>query len=148
VSSWVLWGLSTEGPTQLAQGSWEQCRSQQSAFKGAGWLTGIYRAGAEPKGLLVIMEQQGMTSQRENTNRAIKATVILETLDKFVRARTPITADELERMNDQGWEALTRIAAQNAGTEWTDASPETRATVIGVLRGREATPDPFAGFPS
>lgn len=147
MTSWVVWGLSTEGPTQLAQGSWEQCRSQQSAFEG--WLTGIYRAGAEPKGLLVIMEQQDMTSQRESTNRAIKATALVEMLDKHaeVNGYEPMTSIQVERLSDKGWEALARLSARLHGAEWTDARPETRATVVGVLRGREATPNPFVGFP-
>lgn len=143
MTSWVVWGLSTEGPTQLAHGSWELCRAAQNAARTAGWLTGVYRQGFEPLGLMKIFEESGMTSKTESTNRAIKATAIVAVLDEL-----NVMAVDAERLDQAGWEAAAQLAARRNGTDWTDASEDTRKTVVAVLRQREATPDPFVGFPT
>jgi hypothetical protein len=165
--TWVLWGLDRHQlwrmPIELVRGSWEACCDAQERLR-SGWITGPYREGCEPLGLLRIRsnhlldnghqigETEPMTStigQQEAHNRAVKATAMLAVLDRWqeLTSTEPMTADELQRLDDQGWQALARMAARQNGTDWTDASPQTRATVIGTLRQREATPDPFTGFP-
>jgi hypothetical protein len=158
---WVLWGLqrTTNELSQLHRGLYESCKHAQPGWAADGWITGPYREGFEPKALLLIQsnrlldndrqvsETEPMTStigQREATNRAIKATAILAVLDGF-----SLSADEVERLDDAGWQAAAQLAAkrQNPPAEWIDASPTTRATVIGTLRQREATPNEFEGFP-
>lgn len=159
---WVLWGLDRHQlwrmPIELVRGPWEACCDAQECLR-SGWITGPYREGCEPLGLLKIRsnhlldnghqisETEPMTStigQQEAHNRAVKATAMLAVLDSL-----SVSADDVERLDDAGWQAAAQLAAkrQSPSAGWTDASPQTRATVIGTLRQREATPDPFQGFP-
>lgn len=159
---WVLWGLDRAAldqmPIELVRGSYEACTSAQGSLR-AGWITGPYREGCEPLALLKICsdnlldngrqtsETEPMTSylgQQEATNRAIKASAILAVLDSL-----SVSSEDVERLDDAGWQAAAQLAGkrQNPPADWTNASPQTRATVIGTLRQREATPDPFKGFP-
>lgn len=142
-------------PVSLHRGTYEQCRDIQPMWREADWITGPYSEGCEPTALLVIRsnhlldnrrqtsETEPMTSQREATNRAIKATAMLAVLDSL-----KVTADDAERLDDAGWQAAAQLAAkrQNPPASWTDASQATRGTVIGTLRQREATPNEFQGF--
>lgn len=79
----------------------------------------------------------------ESSARALKADAMLHVLG------TRLTADELEHLDDAGWAALVQLAALQSGRAWTDASSETRALCVRILRNREATADrdPFDGFP-
>ncbi len=163
---WVLWGIPKDqlwlAPAQLSTGVYEDVVRAQEGWRSIGWVTGPYRQGFEPLGLLQIQssnlldkdrqtgETEPMTSNyvlgaQESHNRAVKATAMLHTLERH----HSLSLEEIEDMGDKFWQALAQLSAaeQQPPADWTDASPQTRATVIGILRGREATPDPFQGFP-
>lgn len=110
----------------------------------------VYCDGPSALGVSMISQPGDVTmtstiGQREATNRAIKATAILAVLDQH-----SMSADDVERLDDAGWQAAAQLAAkrQSPPAGWTDASEVTRGTVIGTLRQREATPDLFTGFSS
>lgn len=157
-TEWVLWGLESTDrarmPMELFRGSHEGCTQVQPYWREQGFVTGPYREGFEPLGLLKIRsdylldnrrqtaDDGAMTSQRESTNRAIKATAIVAVLDRYI-----ITPSDVEALDDAGWQAAAQLAGRLNGKDWTDASEDTRKTVVAVLRQREATPDPFQEFP-
>lgn len=89
-------------------------------------------------------------NQAEQTNRAFKAEQILELLDaqQAEISDEPLTSTMISQLSDEAWEAAAQLAGWRCRKSWTDASEKTRATVIGILRAREATPNPFDGFPN